>query len=65
MVVSTQNGYLVTWDLNTYECLAKSKMHCGSIEGLALTSDEECVITIGSDCIVNRFSLANMAKISN
>lgn len=61
LIVSTQNGFLVVWDLKKedYRCVAKWKMHSGSIEGLDLPSDESSIFTIGSDCVVNCFSLAN------
>lgn len=57
LYVTTQNGYLVSWDLQTYERTFCRKMHAGSIEGIALSSDKESLLTIGSDCVLTRFDL--------
>ena len=55
LIVSTQNGYLVIWNLHDYKCYAMHKLHCGSIEGLVISRDH--VLTIGSDCVVNSISI--------
>ena len=57
LYVTTQNGYLVSWDIQTYERTFCRKMHAGSIEGIALSSDKESLLTIGSDCVLTRFDL--------
>lgn len=60
MFVSTQHGYLIAWDLDTFERVCCSKMHAGSIEGIALTPCQEFLVTLGSDCVVNCFSMSNL-----
>ena len=57
LYVTTQNGYLVSWDLRTYERTFCRKIHAGSIEGIALSSDKNSLLTIGSDCVLTRFDL--------
>ena len=58
LFVSTQHGYLVSWDLKNFERVYCRKLHAGSIEGLTLSPDHDSLITIGSDCVINRISLA-------
>lgn len=57
LFVSTQHGYLVGWDLKNFEQVYCRKLHAGSIEGLTLSPDHDSLLTIGSDCVVNRVAL--------
>jgi len=53
LFVTTQNGYLLSWDLNSFELIFCEKLHAGSIEGIALSKDGQSLVTLGSDCVVN------------
>ena len=57
LYVTTQNGYLVSWDMRTFERIFCHKIHAGSIEGIALSKDMQNLVTIGSDCVLTRFEL--------
>ena len=57
LYVTTQNGYLVSWDLKTFERTFCRKVHGGSIEGISLSKDAKDLLTIGSDCVLTRFGL--------
>ena len=54
---STQNGFIVLWDILTGSKLAWWKMHCGSVEGLVWDKDFHKFATVGSDCVVNVFTV--------
>jgi len=58
LICSTQNGYVVMWDLITHEKIFEKKLHGGSIEGLVLDEKQEHLYTVGSDCVVNAFSIS-------
>lgn len=62
LICATQNGYLVVWNLDTFECLTERKIHGGSIEGLALDKNEQFVFTTSSDCVVNRLCLSCISE---
>ncbi|XP_047124837.1 uncharacterized protein LOC105848395 isoform X1 [Hydra vulgaris] len=62
LLISTQNGYVVVWNLRDYKCYAKYKLHSGSIEGLVI--DKDHILTIGSDCVVNNFSIKEGALVT-
>lgn len=59
LLCSTQNGFLILWDMITMEGIFCKKLHCGSIEGLEWNESLESFASIGSDCIVNIFSVKN------
>eukprot|EP00794_Sanderia_malayensis_P000281 gene281-906_t len=57
ILCSSQNGFIIIWDLVTSDFLVCERLHCGSIEGLALNSSMTSFATIGSDCVANIFKL--------
>ncbi|XP_001625976.2 uncharacterized protein LOC5505112 [Nematostella vectensis] len=57
IVCSTQNGRLALWDCSNGKLLECRKVHCGSIEGLVYSKDYKLCVTVGSDCVVNLFSI--------
>ena len=59
LLCSTQNGYLILWDLATKHCMFCNKLHCGSIEGLEWNDSFQNFASIGSDCIANIFSICS------
>lgn len=59
LICSTQNGYLSIWNLKTYEVVYQEKLHGGSIEGMVLDSEQKFIYTVGSDCVVNRFTFVS------
>ena len=44
------------WVLKTYEVVYQEKLHGGSIEGMVLDCEQKFIYTVGSDCVVNRFT---------
>ena len=60
ILCSTQNGYLILWDIASGKCLLHKRMHCGSIEGLSWNDDFRWFATVGSDCVVNMLSVSNV-----
>jgi WD40 repeat protein len=57
LVVATQNGYIVVWDLETGTKVFGNKMHVGSIEGLAICHSTGLIASCSSDCSVNVYKL--------
>ena len=55
---STQNGFIVLWDVLTGKKLAWRKMHSGSIEGLVWDKEFQHFATVSSDCVVNVFAVS-------
>jgi len=64
LICSTQNGYVVMWDLSSYKKVYEEKLHDGSIEGLVLDMKQEHLYTVGSDCAVNAFIFGTLYQSS-
>ena len=62
VLCSSQNGYLVMWDLDSLNLLFCKKLHCGSIEGLEWSKISHNFASVGSDCIVNVASFCSQAE---
>ena len=50
VMVTTQHGYLVLFNVLTGEMVLKDKMHCGSVEGLVWEGFRSRLATVGGDC---------------
>lgn len=57
LTCTTQNGYVVVWDVMSSERVACGRIHCGSVEGLALNPTTGSLATVGADCVVHLFEL--------
>lgn len=55
---STQNGFIVLWDVLKGDRLACWKMHSGSVEGLVWDKEFRQFATVSSDCVVNLFTVS-------
>ena len=50
LMVTTQHGYLVLFDVFSGKMLLQNKMHCGSVEGLVWEGKKKQLVTVGGDC---------------
>lgn len=57
LTCTTQNGYVVVWDVGKGARMACGQIHLGSVEGLAWNKTTGTLATVGSDCVVHLFQL--------
>jgi WD40 repeat protein len=57
LTCTTQNGYVVVWDVWSGGRVACGRIHCGSVEGLAWNRSTGTLATVGADCVVHLFEL--------
>jgi WD40 repeat protein len=57
VIAASENGYLFVWSLRTRRLLLSTRVHCGSIEGLAIDEHQNRLATVASDCSLLIFSL--------
>ena len=57
LTCTTQNGYVIVWDVYSSGRVACGRIHCGSIEGLTWNKSTGSLATVGADCVVHLFEL--------
>ena len=50
LIVTTQHGYVVIFDIASEEIIICNKVHCGSIEGCTVDRSTGYFATVGGDC---------------
>lgn len=57
LVVGTENGYVIAWDVDSGEQQYRGRIHNGSIEGLQFHAESKRVATCSADCTSMVFEL--------
>ena len=57
LTCTTQNGYVVVWNVRSGYRVTCGRIHCGSVEGLAWNKSTGSLATVGADCITHLFKV--------